>query len=561
MGLIEPYKITLDFNSSKIKVLALKQYDKKSRYAIIACTSNNSPVKLDKTLYICNVKAIVPDDRPIYNTAEIQDDGTILVEFTETMLLKSGRGYLELNIISKDSESLLSTMKLELKIESSVYDNDRVIASEEFDALTKAITENTVQSGKLETLESNLEEAEKKRIENENGRIAAETKREKDCTEAISKTNDAVTEANEVILSASGALETVKQKASEVEANANNAATSEENAKKYATSAENSATVASQKADIANSSASSAESYAVGETNSSKYYYEQVKNVSESLSGALRPLGTVTFEGLPSLDSVSSGDMYNVSDEFITTDKFKEGSGNIIPAGANIYKTADGFWDILAGTPVTGIKGNNETNYRRGNVNITADNIGALSINGDTKDTVVTFNSEDLTDSEVSIWSPVGTLNSGETHSSIFNKVSQMFKNIRYLYKTLGTTDISSIGNGTVKGAIGTINGNLSTTTSDLKKILKIKTFTSGSITISASGTYSGNLSTGAEGYVPIGVLSFNSGNSNLVFIKIEVAVAGKVDFTLKNVTVKEASGTVRIIILYIRNGYYGFLS
>ncbi len=33
---------------------------------------------------------------------------------------------------------------------------------------------------------------------------------------------------------------------------------------------------------------------------------------------------------------------------------------------ANIYKTSDGKWDVLAGTPVTGIKGAKETSYRRG---------------------------------------------------------------------------------------------------------------------------------------------------------------------------------------------------
>jgi hypothetical protein len=33
----------------------------------------------------------------------------------------------------------------------------------------------------------------------------------------------------------------------------------------------------------------------------------------------------------------------------------------------------------VAGSSVIGVKGNNETNYRRGNVNLTADNIGAIS--------------------------------------------------------------------------------------------------------------------------------------------------------------------------------------
>lgn len=134
-------------------------------------------------------------------------------------------------------------------------------------------------------------------------------------------------------------------------------------------------------------------SYAVGGTNTrenenidnSKYYYEQSKSISESFSGSLRPMGTVSFSSLPPIASVSDGDMYNISDEFTTTNDFKEGGGNTIPAGSNIYKTADGKWDILAGTPVTGIKGNAESTYRKGNVNITPENIGALPVNGNAK--------------------------------------------------------------------------------------------------------------------------------------------------------------------------------
>ena len=68
--------------------------------------------------------------------------------------------------------------------------------------------------------------------------------------------------------------------------------------------------------------------------------------------------------------------MYNVSDEFTTTTDFAEGAGNTIPLGSNVYKNSDGKWDVLAGSPVTGVKGSAETAYRRGNVNITKENIG-----------------------------------------------------------------------------------------------------------------------------------------------------------------------------------------
>lgn len=52
-------------------------------------------------------------------------------------------------------------------------------------------------------------------------------------------------------------------------------------------------------------------------------------------------------------------------------------------------------------------------------------------------------------------------LTSGERHKSIFNKISILFKNVRWLLSKMGTTDISAIGNGTVTGALSTLNSNM----------------------------------------------------------------------------------------------------
>ena len=52
----------------------------------------------------------------------------------------------------------------------------------------------------------------------------------------------------------------------------------------------------------------------------------------------------------------------------------------------------------------------------------------------------------------------VTLLGGNETLGSIFTKISNMFKNIRWIYNYIGSTDISSIGNGTISGAISTIN-------------------------------------------------------------------------------------------------------
>ena len=82
---------------------------------------------------------------------------------------------------------------------------------------------------------------------------------------------------------------------------------------------------------------------------------------------------------------------------------------------------------------------------------------------GDTMDNITTFTSNDATES--TSWTDVDVMGSGEKHSGLFSKISTMFKNIRYLYKLLGTTDISKVGDGTVSGAISTLNSNMSSST------------------------------------------------------------------------------------------------
>lgn len=101
-----------------------------------------------------------------------------------------------------------------------------------------------------------------------------------------------------------------------------------------------------------------AKSYAVGtdgavregdSTDNAKNYYERTKGIAEGIEGAFFPMGTIEFSQLESVDK-EPGYMYNIKDEFVTDDRFKEGAGCTYPAGTNIYWTADGYWDCLAGS-------------------------------------------------------------------------------------------------------------------------------------------------------------------------------------------------------------------
>lgn len=75
---------------------------------------------------------------------------------------------------------------------------------------------------------------------------------------------------------------------------------------------------------------------------------------------------------------------------------------------------------------------------------------------GDSQNLIVTFDSGDS--ETANKWTDTETIHSGEEHKSLMAKVSTMVKNVRYLYKLLGTTDISKIGDGTVTGAIKKVN-------------------------------------------------------------------------------------------------------
>lgn len=222
--------------------------------------------------------------------------------------------------------------------------------------------------------------------------------------------------ASSALESASSALESATNASESEESaleSANRAANSEANALMSANSILDSVTSASESATIASKSASSAlesansasesenaikdymattednmntavnSATSASESAANAYnYYLQVEEITTGLSGAFMPMGTIEYSELATLienGEVKAGCLYNISDNFVTDETFKKGAGVEYSAGTNVYYTSDGYWDCLAGTTVTGVKGGSETEYRKGNVNITVENIGAIS--------------------------------------------------------------------------------------------------------------------------------------------------------------------------------------
>ena len=414
------HNIILDLKKDNYAQVKVNQNEANSRELVIQIMDDAEPVSVEDS-----IEAVIRYTKPDGKGVEVEgsvENGKIHIIFSQGMLSVAGK--MPANITLIHEGQILSTMRFQLLIERAPLQDGTVRSSDEYSALDKHHVE---------------------------------------LQEELRKTEDLVQDAKESATQASGSADSASKSAGTATTKAKEASTYAENAKASATQASGSAENASDSAEVALAKAAEAIKaaqealeYARGENDSAEYYYNQAKSISESFSGALRPIGTISYAELPDISTAVEGDMYNISDEFTTSDAFKEGAGNTVPAGSNIYKTIDGMWDILAGTPVTGIKGNKETKYRRGNVNLTPAQIGAVAIGGNVATNYVAFTSQDSED-EVDASLPE-VMNTKETTASLFSKVSQVIKNVRWIVKTIGKTDISSVGDGTLKGAVKSLN-------------------------------------------------------------------------------------------------------
>lgn len=411
----------------------------------------------------------------------------------------------------------------------------KVAAESEKKAAESAENASTSAGAAAESAENAAESAESAA-----GSVAAVEESARDAAESE---KNAQTSAEAAAESAKNAAVSAASATGNAEATAEserNATVSAESAKVSASVAAESEKKAAVSAENASGSATAAESYACGGTgtrdnetvDNAKYYKEQAERVAEGLKGSLLPMGTILFAELP--DSPKVGYMYNILDEFVTTERFKEGAGNTIPAGTNVYYTADEYWDCMAGSPVAGVKGAKEDVYRRGNVNITAKDVGALTEDGDTAENTVTFTSSD--NDALEAWTDVEVLGSGEKHSSLFNKISVMFKNVRWLYMQMGELK-KFVGDGKSKVAsaitaqgvsteadatFDTIAANISKVGSDKyedgKKSAMVGTATAGNVL--SGKTFTNTSQIGASGSMPNrGAWTANTVNGNNVAI------------------------------------------
>ena len=436
-------EISLKLRDEEINYLvSAKQGDRATRY-VYAKIQNDDGTEYtipDNCIAIVNIKK--PDKHFCYNECKIENN-RVIIELTKQALAAAGTAHADIELRNEQNALILSTQSFGIEIEQSMRNENAILSSNEMTALEKKVqkyiddlietkkealevaeavriaeearkqaeSSRATEESQRQTAESNRQANETERQQAEDGRQANETERQQaedgrqaneterqqaedgrqakeaarqqaeDDRQAKEAARQQTEDGRQAKEAARQQTEDDRQAKETARQQAENDRQEKETARKTAETQREQLfkeykTVMNDNTDVAKNSASSAKS----SEDSAKKYYEQAKEISETLSGALRPMGTVTFANLPVLSEVAGGSMYNISDQFVTTSDFKEGEGDAIPAGANVYKTEDGKWDILAGTPVTGVKGSAESEYRRGNVDITAEKVGALSL-------------------------------------------------------------------------------------------------------------------------------------------------------------------------------------
>lgn len=392
MNLQSIINIDVDFYDKKYILINAKQLDKSSRFLLVTCYNHGTLFSLDYTSQSAYIRYKKADDYSVFNLCKIDTNGKILVELTEQMLAAAGICTADLVIVNKriadiDEDTLevavknaevLSTMTFLIDVSEIAAENSEIESSYEYSGLNAALAEANAEYSKVikwarsyATGDGGVrynEETDNAKYYYEQSLDNASNASQSEINAAISEANAKTSEVNAaksegIALTSANNAKTSEDNAKESEmasaqseGNAKtsevNALVSENNAKASELAAKSSETNAAQSESNAKASEENANTYM---TNANEYmkqteeYKNTVLSVVDGLNSGFIPMGTITFAELATAEKVT-GFTYNISDNFVTDERFAEGIGKQYTAGSNVYCRADGLWDCFGGS-------------------------------------------------------------------------------------------------------------------------------------------------------------------------------------------------------------------
>lgn len=118
-----------------------KQNDAKSRFLRIKLVDENgNQVSAVGSGYRVYIRATKPDKTQIFDTCTVDSNGCIVAPLSDQFLARAGVVKADVAIYS-NNEELLSSSVFDVYVVKSSYDEDGVISSDEFSALTEALSD------------------------------------------------------------------------------------------------------------------------------------------------------------------------------------------------------------------------------------------------------------------------------------------------------------------------------------------------------------------------------------------------------------------------------------
>lgn len=363
MNLQSIINIDVDFYNKKYILINAKQLDKGSRFLLVTCYNHGTLYSLDYASQSAYIRYKKADDYSVFNLCEIDNNGKILVELTEQMLAAAGICTADLVIVNKriadiDEDTLevaikdaevLSTMTFRIDVSEIATENSEIESSYEYSGLNKALAEANAEYSKVikwarsyATGDGGVrynEETDNAKYYYEQSLNNASNASQSEINAKASETNAKTSEINAAKSESSALTSANNAKNSETAS-----ALSEGNAKTSETNAKTSEDNAKISETNANTYMANADKY----MKQTEDYKNTILDVINGVNGAFILKGTITFAELSTVERVS-GFTYNISDDFVTTNDFREGEGKAYTAGTNVYVCGDGMFDCLGG--------------------------------------------------------------------------------------------------------------------------------------------------------------------------------------------------------------------
>lgn len=386
--------IDVDFYDKKYILVNAKQLDKNSRLISVSCYYRGEIYPINYSEHAAYIRYKKADDYSVFNFCTITDNGKVLIELTEQMLAADGICYADLVIVNRgnakidtetgkivtiDNASILSTMTFCIDVSETAAENSEIESTHEFNLLNTKLEEywadyeDVMQTAKSYAVGNaggirenedadNAKYYYEQSLNNANNASNSELNASKSEQNAKASESNASNSENSAKTSANNAktyMDNAEEYMSNAKESEDNASDSENNAANSAAAAlaseqkakesENIAVSSALSASVSEQNANNSETSAKESETNAYNYYEMVKSVADGLNSGFIPMGTISFSELETAEK-ATGFTYNIRDDFVTNETFREGSGLSYTAGTNVYYTADGYWDCFGGS-------------------------------------------------------------------------------------------------------------------------------------------------------------------------------------------------------------------